>query len=196
MNTYTHPFQDFINSYKTISASEWNIIAPCIEYIAIGPETPFLKIGDHCQNLYFLESGTVKVSYCDQDKLKTKHFIEGSFAFTSLISFIENKPSDEQYETTGQCKLWKIDRKKVFQLMKLDIWNSFFCMLLKDIHAYYSEVLQPIGSLSRNDQESQMTEKLLRDTPLSYQKSYFQLMTHHAIKKLLKNNSLDTSIEI
>ncbi len=77
-----------------------------------------LKEFQYCQQLYFLESGTIRTYYFDKEKEITSWFyVEGQF-FTSWYSYYSQQASFEFIESSSDCVIYRISYLQYQQLLK------------------------------------------------------------------------------
>ncbi|MCR9251260.1 MAG: cyclic nucleotide-binding domain-containing protein [bacterium] len=174
--TGMHPFQEFIERYTPLPKEDWEKIEPHIERFTLSKGQTILKEGEYCKNLYFLETGLLKFFKVSNGESITKFFTKAPYTFTSQKSFIENKPSKENIVAIENSVLWKVDRKKAFQLLQMESWNTFVRKLVQEVQYYRDEVLEEVHTNSAEERYQNMVnnnEPTLMDIPLKHLNSYF-----------------------
>ena len=75
----------------------------------IPKRTQLLREHQYCQQLYFLEKGTVRTFYYHEGKDISSWFYRTEMFFTSWYSFYDQKQSFEYIETLEDCVVYTID---------------------------------------------------------------------------------------
>jgi CRP-like cAMP-binding protein len=104
-----------------------------------------LKKGDVSHYCYFVENGILRMFYEDKKGSElTRYFAtEGTFG-GGFASFINQEPSVEFVQSIGVSKLWIIERRNFYDLVK---HNSLFALLYIDIlEKSYSYSIKRIGT--------------------------------------------------
>jgi len=120
-----HPFRAYISMHSQLTAEDWSIIESCLSYKVIQENRIILKPGAICENLYFLENGTIRYFILKNKEDITTHLISPPSLFTSPHSFSKQTPSIEGIQAMEESYIWIISREDVQKLLEIPSWKGF-----------------------------------------------------------------------
>lgn len=144
----------------------------------------FIKAGEVCNRIAFVESGQIRVYYNDEDGDETTCHFAGKHEFTSsLTSMLTRAPSKDNFEALEDSELLIIDRQAMEDLCEripqLHIWRR---VLVENIYIMMERRL----SMMRNQSAQERYETMIRENPeiilnvpLQYTASFLGITPQH-----------------
>lgn len=120
-----HPFKAFMSLYSKVADDDWAKISSSLEYKIFQQNRIILKEGNICQNLYFLENGSIRFFTPSEFGNNTIQIIAPPSLFTSAKSFSHQMPSEFGIQALEESYVWVLDRKNANELLELESWNRF-----------------------------------------------------------------------
>lgn len=124
-----HPLKAYMSLHSDLNDSDWEKIQPHLTYRIFQENRIILKPGSICQNLYFLENGSIRFFTSEDGNDVTTHLLQPPFLFTSAHSFTEQVPSIEGIQAVDESYLWIISREDAYKLLQNPSWNNFISNL-------------------------------------------------------------------
>lgn len=159
-----HPFTEALSAYHPLSESATEAVLAAVQPLTLKAGQTFLREGQLCDRLFFLERGLVRSWIRHRDKDKTYWFYRESDFFTSWYSFSLGQPAFENFEAIEPCTLWWLGkhdfealadrfadlaratrRLLLFQIGLYDLYNRHFTGL--DARAKYAYLLEHMPDL-------------------------------------------------
>lgn len=154
-----HPFFKALSTYHPLSESTSEAVLSALQPLTLKAGQIFLKEGQLCDRLFFLERGLVRSWIRHKNRDKTYWFYRESDIFTSWFSFSLGMPAFEYFEAIEPCTLWWLSRNDfetladhaadlaratrrllLIQLGLFDLYNRHFTGLdAKEKYAYLLE---------------------------------------------------------
>ncbi|GAB2675709.1 Crp/Fnr family transcriptional regulator [Flavihumibacter cheonanensis] len=165
----------YIESYVSLSGTDWDQIAATLEMVFIKKDTILLEEGKICRYLYFLESGLMRFYIMKDGKDITKFFTDAPFCFTSQVSFTKGLPAQENIEALEDSVIWQMPVDKANQLLQIRGWSDFVRILIQQVQSYTESILQELQTVTAEERYRNMLMKepqLVQRIPLKYLASY------------------------
>ncbi|WP_196887467.1 Crp/Fnr family transcriptional regulator [Aureivirga sp. CE67] len=123
----------FIESRVSLEEKDKEIIQKYFETSEVAAQKTLLEAGMVEQYVYFISSGIVKGYQNIDGKMVIQHLVDKDNIFTSLDSFISQKPTIDYYETITDCTLFKLSKKNFDVLQnKTKFWPLFIKKLTSE----------------------------------------------------------------
>lgn len=153
--------RNFIESYVTISESDWKIISDCFERKEVDKNQIILNEGSICNHLYFLESGLLRYFINKDGNEITKFFTIAPYFFTSQVSLNNQKPSTENIQAIEKSIVWQITFQDSNKLFQLESWTLFARKIIQEVQYFTEQILEEIQSETAESRY----EKMLKNEP-------------------------------
>jgi CRP-like cAMP-binding protein len=170
-----HPFRQFIETYTSLSHSDWEQIQSGIRPLSIRAGEVLLAEGSICRHLYFLEKGLLRFYVLKDGTEVTKYFTHAPYTFTSQQSFTGQKAARESIAAIEDSLIWEMNFTYAHQLLELPAWNTFIRKLVQQVQQYTEAILEELQTRTAEDRYRTMLESgsdLLQRVPLKYLASY------------------------
>lgn len=108
----------------------------------------FVREGQQCNRIGFLETGMIRHYYINKKEEITRWMsLEGEF-ITALGSFIRSTPCNQNLQAITPCKLWVIDRESWWELYhKHEILRNFWVRMIEfNVIGFEDRVYQQLAS--------------------------------------------------
>ena len=134
----------YLSHNATISDAELNIISGNFKPLKAKRGTLLCRHGEYCNNLYFINKGSLRVYYLsEQGQERTRFFAFEGMVATSLAGFISGEPSFEFVEVLEDAELLAISRVGFFRLVEeLIACKDFYCRLLESAYIHNNHRLE------------------------------------------------------
>jgi CRP-like cAMP-binding protein len=147
-----------------------------------------LKKGRICQNIYFIESGLVRISHDFGGREVTSFFLIEQDIFISVKSFFRQVPSNEYIIAEEDCTCWYITHEQLLETCRL--FPEFFEHRVWITEEYYCRSIDRHDDMqykSAEERYAQFAEQrpdLLQRVPLNLIPSYLDVApsTVHGIR--------------
>lgn len=167
--------RQFIESYTSLPAEEWEQIAASFKLRIIEMDEIVLEAGKVCKHLYFVESGLLRFYIDKQGNDITKFFTEAPYFFTSQVSFNSGKPANENIQAIEQSVVWQITGKQTDELYRLKCWGDFARKITQEVQFFTEEILEELQTETaefRYEKMQKSNPTLLQRVPLKHLASY------------------------
>lgn len=167
--------RNFIESYTTISDSDWGKISVCFERKEVDKNQIILNEGSICNHLYFLESGLLRYFINKDGNEITKFFTVAPYFFTSQVSFNNQKPASENIQAIEKSIIWQITFQESNKLFELESWTLFARKIIQEVQYFTEQILEEIQSETaefRYEKMQQNQPELTHRIPLKYLASF------------------------
>lgn len=172
-----HPFHVYIRQYAPLSPEEWERVSARLEMRDWDMGELILAPGQICQNLYFLESGTLRFFRINEKGEDVSQFFTlAPYCFTEQRSFGAQTPSTVGIEVLEPSRIWQMPYRDAFGLLdQIPAWATFVRKLIMEVQYYTEEILVELQSMPPAERYAKMlTEQdpLLTKVPLKHLASY------------------------
>ena len=137
-----------------------------------------LKEGEICQDVYFLESGLIRIFDQQDDKENTSWLLKEGDIFISVASFFRQQPADESIVALEDCNCWRINYDQLEKTCKeFEEFNVHRRIITEHYYCRYRDRAK-ILTLSPKERYAYLIEKepeLLTRVPLNLLSSYLNL---------------------
>lgn len=151
--------------------------------------TLILTEGRTCRYLYFLEKGLLRFFILKEGKDVTKYFTDTPYLFTSQKSFTTQQPARESIETLEDSILWKMTFADAFQLLEIEVWNTFIRKLIQEVQIFTEEILEALQTETAESRYKTMLlsqPSLVQRVPLKHLASYLGI-AQQSLSRIRKN---------
>jgi len=159
-----------------------------LQHITFKKGDYILKKGRICHNIYFIETGLVRIFHQLDDRDVTTFFLCENDIFISVKSFFRQAPSNENIIAEEDCTCWYISHEQLVEICKL--FPEFFEHRIRITEEYYCrsidrhEDMQYKLAEERYAQFAEQRPDLLQRVPLNLIPSYLDVApsTFHGIR--------------
>ncbi len=111
-------FKTTIRSITSLTLEEWNDISNCFQKLTLQKSDFFLKEGDICKSIAFIEKGAIVYSSINSNgyEVTTDFGFEGQW-ITNNLSRITQTPSSVSIKTLEDSILWVINQNSLEMLL-------------------------------------------------------------------------------
>jgi len=191
-------FKIFIEKYTRLPENDWEIISQAFSRREFYKDEFILEEGKICRNFYFLESGLLRYFYnIDGDEV-IKTFTFPPFCFTSEVSFINQRPSNESIQAIENSTAWQTSYKQYQKLGKLASWNKFIKGLLNEFDKFSKLMIIQLKTQTPEQRYFWLTENypqsILQKIPQKYMASFLGVAPQSLCRiknKLHKNRKVN-----
>ncbi len=165
----------FIESYTTISESDWETISDCFEHQEVDKNQIILNEGSICNHLYFLESGLLRYFINKDGNEITKFFTVAPYFFTSQVSFNNQKPASENIQAIEKSVVWQITFQDSNKLFELESWTLFARKIIQEVQYFTEQILEEMQSETAEFRYEKMLRnqaELTNRIPIKYLASF------------------------
>ena len=185
MNAFTEKFCTSPLDYGSLCNGEYSALLDTIVPKSIAKNEFFVKKGDPCVEIVFVNSGMMRHFFIEWGKEITNWIvIPGSFS-VSLISFITGQPSVENIQAIEDTEFFSLPRASWLKLCQdfpafKDLWRS-------NIEAHYFRTEQRMHNFISKTAEqryeilNQKYPELIKQGPLKYIASMLGVEQQHLI---------------
>ena len=150
----------------------------------------FVREGEVCQYLCYIESGILQHSIMVDDEEKTTYLALRNSVTSSLNSFLFKKPSRKNIKALSDCGLWIVDLKTFKNLIENnEAFHQFYYNLIEKQLCLIDDYRIDLLTLSPEERYHKLlaTEpKLLQEVPLHYLSSFLGISSRH-MSRIRKN---------
>ena len=182
-----------IRNFCSITDVQANEISEHFNIVKLKRNDIFLKAGQICNKIGFLNSGQIRHYYSAKENDVTRWISFENDFVTSLRSFILNIPSIENLQAISDCELLVIDRKDFDILIKKNI--GFKDFYIKALEYNYITIEDRVFSLIEKSAEERfewmMKNQLhfIQKVPVMYTASMLGITPRH-LSRLRKKFSV------
>lgn len=164
--------QEYINSYFGISRKNMDRVTALFMESDLEKGNYFIKAGQYCERLSFVQSGFIRVYANAEDKEVTQWIATKGYFLTDLNSFIFEQPARWNMQALTHCKLYTIDKENYKLLNRIvpdwpEIEKRFitncFVTLEDRVFSHLS-----LNAEERYDQLFEQNKELFNQVPLHY----------------------------
>ena len=172
-------FQNFLKQFPHYSDEIFEELLPELTIIELKTQEYFLKEGQICKKLAFIEEGLVRIYYLNDGKEITKCFCRENNITCSYSSMITQTPSDCAIQAIEDTKLitlpystlQKFYQKSIFwqQIGRISGEREFV------IEEKHNQSMRNLSALDRYKHILKNDSELLQRVPLNHLASYIQV---------------------
>ncbi|MBV8324966.1 Crp/Fnr family transcriptional regulator [Chryseobacterium sp.] len=176
--------QEYFQSFNLFSENEIKEVLNLFETRKIYKNDYFVREGDHCKEIAFIESGIFRSYYIsDEGKDMTYCFRFPNDLMASYSSFISGDPSMETMQAISDSNLLILKKNKIEELVRnRPNWTVFLKAIAEQ---EYMELEKRFFQLQRNNAAQRYTALLknqpdyIQNIPLQYLASYLGITQRH-----------------
>lgn len=128
---------DAINSFQELDNETEEAIKKYFVIEKYKKDEFIIQEGKICRKVYFIKSGTVRRFCIENDMEITKWIYTDNQFITSLISFFEQKPSFENFQTCEDTVLYSLSYSDEQVLLEYPLFAKFH---IKQLRLYLSKI--------------------------------------------------------
>lgn len=167
---------DFFHEKIEISKEDVRLISCYFNHKTVSKNTILEYEGDFAKNLYFINSGYVRIFHIENGEEITTDIIEQRSLTTLFDSFINGKPAEENLQCISDCDLFYISKAEYENLYTTNsYWKKICNQIYKETISSNLKRTKSILSLSAEERYLKlMHEKndLIKNIQLKYIASY------------------------
>lgn len=185
-------FKKYLEAFPHFTPQAFEEVLPYLSVNELKAGDYFLREGNVCKNIAFIESGLLRLFYLKDGKEVTHCFCKENTLTTSYRSLITQQESDVAIQAVEPTKLIVLP---YFSLQKLYEKNLFWQQVgrltseaeyvIADTHKRF---LQDLTATERYQQILENDNELLQRVPLNYLASYLQI-TPETLSRIRKKIS-------
>lgn len=164
--------QQYINTYFGISPEEMEKVASLFQESELKKVDFFLKTGQYCDKLSFIQSGFIRIFASYKDKEITQWISTKGYFLTDLYSFYFNQRARWNIQALSDCKLYTIHKENYQSLNRLvpnwqEMENKFIsgCFVILEDRVFNHLSL---SAEERYDQLFAFNKELFQQVPQQY----------------------------
>lgn len=162
----------YIQKLSPLSEDEINALLPFVRSQKLRKGEFFVRQGEICQKIAFIEKGFLRLFYEVDGKDITRDITEEETFLSAMDSYITGKPSTESVQAITDCQLWVIQKGKLEGLY--DEYPRFERLARKALEEFFVKHQNRIYTLIAESAETRYERliierpKLLQEVPLQY----------------------------
>lgn len=172
-------FKHFLKQFPHFSSSMFEDLKPHLSRVDLKPEEYFLKEGQVCKQLAFIEHGMVRIYYLHDGKEITKCFCKENNITCAYSSFITQQPTDCFIQALEDTKLITLSNESLQELYTKDIfWQQMGRMagerefIIEETH---NRSMRNLSATERYRHILENESDLLQRVPLNHLATYIQV---------------------
>lgn len=186
MNNQYKNIQQVISSYIEISDQEWAYYSSMLAVKVIKKKTMMLSEGSICKNVFFVNSGLLRIYFVDNNgEEKTFHFaLENTFA-TDYKSFLKEIPSNYSIQALEDTEVLVMSLEMIQRgYEKLKYGEKLGRLLAEDYFFMFNDKIQAIYTQTPLERYHNLTSSF---------PNIFQRVPQHLIASYLNISSVHLS---
>lgn len=172
-------FQNFLKQFPHYSEDLFEQLSPYLSIRQLEKNDYFLREGQTCKQLAFIEKGLVRIYYIHDGKEITKCFCRENNITCSYSSMITQEPSSCAIQTVENTKLITLSYSSLQELYKKNMfWQQMARIAGEQEYIVEENHNRSMRDLSASDRYKQILEQdsaLLQRVPLNHLASYIQV---------------------
>lgn len=164
--------QKYINSYFGISNENIDAVTALFKETELKKGEYFVKVGQYCEKLSFVQSGFIRVFATAKDKEITQWISSKGYFITDLYSFTFQQRARWNMQALTDCKLYTIEKKNYELLHKIvPTWSEMEKQFIAGCFVTLEDRVFNHLSLTaeeRYDQLFEFNKNLFNQVPLQY----------------------------
>lgn len=169
-------FRQYIEAKIPLEEEEWQAIQAPFKLKTLKAQEYLLKEGQICSHLFFLKAGLLRFFNWKNGEDKTKFFTFAPKLLTSLDSFSNRKPAQENIQALEDCQILQADYLPLNSLYnQVPAWTQFINAVIRDAQLYSERLildLQTETAESRYRDILEQSPQMVQRIPLKYLASY------------------------
>lgn len=187
-------FQNFLKQFPHYTPKMFDDLRPSLNIVELDSEAYFLKEGQVCKKIAFVEQGMVRVYYLHDGKEITKCFCKENNITCAYSSLITQQPSECFIQAVEKTKLITLSYEALQELYSKDIFWQQMGRIAGEREFIIEETHnRSMRNLSATDRYLHIMEnesELLQRVPLNHLATYLQVAPEtlsRIRKKILRN---------
>jgi CRP-like cAMP-binding protein len=160
--------KDHINRTISIMDNELEHMVQLFQPMTLEKETHLIKAGQHCDNYYFVESGSLRIYTMIDNLVVTNWFaFEGNF-FTDLESYTFQCQAKFNIQAIENCSLLYISRSNMNALLnQYPAWGELVRKTWEQAFLRLSQIVLSVQTISAKGRYEQLFnhQELIQKTP-------------------------------
>lgn len=187
-------FQAFLKQFPHYSDAIFEELLPQISIVNLKMNEYFLKEGQTCKKLAFIEEGLVRIYYLFDGKEITKCFCRENSITCSYSSMITQTPSQSSIQALEDTKLITLAYSSIEKLYQKSIFWQQIGRIAGErefiIEETHNRLMRDLSALERYKYILENDSELLQRVPLNHLASYIQVTpeTLSRIRKKISRN--------
>jgi CRP-like cAMP-binding protein len=161
----------FINQYTRLDQNTERALRELVEDETYIKNQYLLREGQVCTRVWFIQTGSVRKFYLHEGKEITSWIHFENEMFTSLSSYFQQKPSEENLQACENTKLLSISYANSLKLNKYPQMSSFSKLHIEEQFSVVDSVTRKFSQMSAADKYAALAEMaptLIRRAKLGY----------------------------
>jgi CRP-like cAMP-binding protein len=172
-------FKNFLKQFPHYTPEMFEKLEPSLSVINLETEAYFLKRGQTCRQLAFIEKGLVRIYYLHDGKEITKCFCRENAITCSYSSMITQRPSESSIQAMEETKLIVLSYAALQELYKKNIFWQQMGRIAGErefiIEETHNQSMRNLSALDRYKHILENESELLHRVPLNHIASYLQI---------------------
>lgn len=172
-------FQDYLKQFPHYSDEIFEELQPKLSIIELKTHEYFLKEGQTCKTLAFIEKGLVRIHYLNDGKEITKCFCRENNITCSYSSMITQTPSECAIQAIEDTRLITLSYSTLQELYQKSLFWQQIGRLAGErefvVEEKHNQSLRNLSALDRYKHILINDSELLQRVPLNHLASYIQV---------------------
>lgn len=160
--------RDHIKRTISVTENELEHMVQSFQPMSLEKETHLIKVGQYCENYYFVESGSLRIYTMVDNLVVTNWFaFEGNF-FTDLESYTYQCQAKFNIQAIENCSILYISRSNMNALLKqYPIWGELVRKTWEQAYLRLTQIVLSVQTISAKGRYEQLFnhQELIQKTP-------------------------------